>query len=155
MKVTRLCNDFFHSEKAGGIILIICKMISLLRQIPVFKNNIFQLEFRCGWPSDNPLDKWRIDDHLLSADWPWTRAWNLHRRVVGSSPINASLLFFFSTLAVFGIGLIIRSSFGTTYWNLMAYKNSFFYILKGNFTNGSIPEFQQGGAIHTCPLMLI
>lgn len=30
MKVTRIFNDFFHSEKAGGIVLIICTLASLL-----------------------------------------------------------------------------------------------------------------------------
>ena len=30
MKLTKLFNDFFHSEKSGGIILIICTIISVV-----------------------------------------------------------------------------------------------------------------------------
>jgi len=43
MKLTRLFNEFFESEKAGGILLIYCTLISLLLSNFYFKDNYIQL----------------------------------------------------------------------------------------------------------------
>jgi NhaA family Na+:H+ antiporter len=44
MKLTRLFNDFFHSEKAGGIVLIACTLLSL-----VLTNSGFQGSYQSIW----------------------------------------------------------------------------------------------------------
>jgi NhaA family Na+:H+ antiporter len=44
MKLTRLFNDFFQSEKAGGIVLIICTLLSL-----AFSNSGFQESYQSIW----------------------------------------------------------------------------------------------------------
>ena len=41
MKLTHLFNDFFHSEKSGGIVLIFCTLISLVLANTGFQENYF------------------------------------------------------------------------------------------------------------------
>jgi NhaA family Na+:H+ antiporter len=63
MKLTRLFNDFFHSEKAGGIILIICTLLSL-----VLANSGFQESYQSIWTFDiagHTATHW-INDGLMT-----------------------------------------------------------------------------------------
>jgi Na+:H+ antiporter, NhaA family len=46
-KLTKLFNDFFHSEKSGGIILIICTFVSL-----IVANSGFQGSYLSIWEYD-------------------------------------------------------------------------------------------------------
>lgn len=63
MKLTRLFNDFFHSEKAGGIVLIICTMLSLL-----LTNSAFQAGYESVWNyevASHSVTHW-INDGLMT-----------------------------------------------------------------------------------------
>jgi NhaA family Na+:H+ antiporter len=63
MKLTRLFNDFFHSEKAGGVILIICTMLSL-----AITNSGLQEAYQSIWSysiSDHSITHW-INDGLMT-----------------------------------------------------------------------------------------
>jgi NhaA family Na+:H+ antiporter len=63
MKLTRLFNDFFHSEKAGGIILIICTLLSLL-----LTNSGFQENYQSIWnyeAGSHSVTHW-INDGLMT-----------------------------------------------------------------------------------------
>jgi NhaA family Na+:H+ antiporter len=63
MKLTRLFNDFFHSEKAGGVILIICTMLSLATT-----NSGLQEAYQSIWSysiSDHSITHW-INDGLMT-----------------------------------------------------------------------------------------
>lgn len=63
MTLTRLFNDFFHSEKSGGIVLLICAIISML-----LANSAFQADYIGFWKLDiagHQLDHW-INDGLMA-----------------------------------------------------------------------------------------
>ncbi len=63
MKISRLFNDFFHSEKSGGIVLILCTALSLiLTNSPIQENyqSIWNFEF-----ADHHLSHW-INDGLMT-----------------------------------------------------------------------------------------
>lgn len=63
MKLTRLFNEFFHSEKSAGIVLVICTIFSL-----VATNTAFQEEYLAFWNTDlghHPLSHW-INDGLMA-----------------------------------------------------------------------------------------
>ena len=63
MKVSRIFNDFFHSEKAGGIILIICTLISL-----IISNTSLGANYIHFWHTQfgvNSLEYW-INDGLMT-----------------------------------------------------------------------------------------
>lgn len=63
MKLTRLFNDFFHSEKAGGIILITCTLLSLL-----LTNSGFQANYQSIWNYEvgsHSVTHW-INDGLMT-----------------------------------------------------------------------------------------
>ena len=63
MKVSRIFNDFFHSEKAGGIILIICTLISL-----IISNTSLGANYIHFWHTQfagNSLEHW-INDGLMT-----------------------------------------------------------------------------------------
>lgn len=63
MKLTKLFNDFFNSEKAGGLILIGCTLLSL-----VLTNSGFQLTYQSLWDyeiSSHTLTHW-INDGLMT-----------------------------------------------------------------------------------------
>jgi NhaA family Na+:H+ antiporter len=63
MKLTRLFNDFFHSEKAGGITLIVCTMLSLL-----LTNSGFQAGYESIWnyeAASHSVTHW-INDGLMT-----------------------------------------------------------------------------------------
>lgn len=63
MRLTKLFNEFFESEKAGGLILIVCTAISLL-----IANSSFQPEYHHFWEtniSGHSLEYW-INDGLMA-----------------------------------------------------------------------------------------
>lgn len=63
MKVTKLFNEFFESEKAGGLILIFCTAFSLL-----VSNSSFQLNYFGLWHlpfAGYPVEHW-INDGLMT-----------------------------------------------------------------------------------------
>jgi NhaA family Na+:H+ antiporter len=63
MKLTRLFNDFFHSEKAGGVVLIICTLLSL-----VLSNSGFQHLYHTIWNfeiASHSVTHW-INDGLMT-----------------------------------------------------------------------------------------
>ena len=63
MKLTRLFNDFFESEKAGGLVLIICTAVSLLLANSAWGesyNHIWHIQI-----FNHPLEHW-INDGLLT-----------------------------------------------------------------------------------------
>lgn len=63
MKLTRLFNEFFESEKAGGLILVFATVISL-----VLANSIFQADYINFWHVDlggHSLTHW-INDGLMT-----------------------------------------------------------------------------------------
>lgn len=63
MRLSKLFNDFFESEKAGGLILIICTVISLL-----IANSSFQPSYHHFWEtniSGHSLEYW-INDGLMA-----------------------------------------------------------------------------------------
>lgn len=63
MKLTRLFNDFFESEKSGGILLICCTVISLLLANSFLQHNYLQLwHYQIGGHS---LVHW-INDGLMT-----------------------------------------------------------------------------------------
>ena len=63
MRLSKLFNDFFESEKAGGLILIICTAVSLL-----IANSSFQPSYHHFWEtniSGHSLEYW-INDGLMA-----------------------------------------------------------------------------------------
>lgn len=63
MKITRLFNDFFESEKASGLILIFCTLISLILANSFLKDGYAQI-----WHTtiaNHPLEYW-INDGLMT-----------------------------------------------------------------------------------------
>ncbi|HMX00853.1 MAG TPA: Na+/H+ antiporter NhaA [Cyclobacteriaceae bacterium] len=63
MKLTRLFNDFFHSEKSGGIVLIACTVLSI-----VLTNSGFQSGYLSIWNfeiADHSVTHW-INDGLMA-----------------------------------------------------------------------------------------
>src|SRR5688500_18818624 len=63
MKVTRLFNDFFQSEKAGGIVLICCTVLSL-----ALTNSEFQQTYLSFWNlklAGHSITHW-INDGLMA-----------------------------------------------------------------------------------------
>lgn len=63
MKLTRLFNDFFHSEKSGGIILVACTIVSL-----VLSNSVFQDIYASFWSYElggHSVSHW-INDGLMT-----------------------------------------------------------------------------------------
>ncbi len=63
MKLTRLFNEFFESEKAGGILLIFCTVISLLLANSIFQNQYIDLwHFQMAGQS---FEHW-INDGLMT-----------------------------------------------------------------------------------------
>jgi Na+:H+ antiporter, NhaA family len=63
MKLTRLFNDFFHSEKSGGIVLILCTAFSL-----VMTNSGFQTSYLGIWTTEighHQISHW-INDGLMA-----------------------------------------------------------------------------------------
>ncbi len=63
MKITRLFNEFFESEKASGLILIFCTLISL-----VLANSLFKDDYTHLWHTtfaNHPLEYW-INDGLMT-----------------------------------------------------------------------------------------
>lgn len=63
MKITRIFNNFFQSEKSGGILLIICTAISLLLANSAFSENY--IHFWHQHIGDKPLEYW-INDGLMT-----------------------------------------------------------------------------------------
>src|SRR5574342_8346 len=63
MKLTRLFNEFFNSEKSGGILLICCTIFSLLLANSAVQNNYLQLwHFKIGGYS---TEHW-INDGMMA-----------------------------------------------------------------------------------------
>lgn len=63
MKLTRLFNDFFHSEKSGGIVLIFCTIVSLVLANTGFQENYYDFwNFQAGGHS---ITHW-INDGLMT-----------------------------------------------------------------------------------------
>jgi Na+:H+ antiporter, NhaA family len=63
MKLTKLFNDFFHSEKSGGIVLVACSILSL-----ILSNSAFQESYQSIWSyelADNSISHW-INDGLMT-----------------------------------------------------------------------------------------
>ncbi len=63
MELTKLFKDFFKSEKAGGLILIICTIISLL-----LTNSSFQEQYQAIWHLNifnNSMEHW-VNDGLMA-----------------------------------------------------------------------------------------
>lgn len=63
MKLTRLFNEFFQSEKAGGIVLITCAVLSL-----ILSNSAFQESYLSIWAfevADHTVTHW-INDGLMA-----------------------------------------------------------------------------------------
>jgi Na+:H+ antiporter, NhaA family len=63
MKETNLYNDFFNSEKAGGLTLIACTVLSLL-----LANSTLETSYQHFWHTDlggHPLEYW-INDGLMT-----------------------------------------------------------------------------------------
>ncbi len=63
MRVSKLFNDFFNSEKSGGIVLLLCAIISM-----VLANTAFQAEYIAFWKinfAGHHLDHW-INDGLMA-----------------------------------------------------------------------------------------
>lgn len=63
MKLSKLFNDFFHSEKSGGVVLLACAVISILGA-----NSAFQIEYIAFWKiniAGSHLDHW-INDGLMA-----------------------------------------------------------------------------------------
>lgn len=63
MKITRLFKDFFESEKAGGLILIACTLISL-----GLANSYLGENYQHFWHSEiggRPIEFW-INDGLMT-----------------------------------------------------------------------------------------
>jgi Na+:H+ antiporter, NhaA family len=63
MKLTRLFDDFFHSEKSGGIVLILCTAFSL-----IMANSGFQTNYLAIWATevgDHQISHW-INDGLMA-----------------------------------------------------------------------------------------
>lgn len=63
MRITKLFNDFFDSEKAGGFVLIICTIISLLLANSFLGENYLHLwHFKIA---EHPVEYW-INDGLMT-----------------------------------------------------------------------------------------
>lgn len=63
MKATKLFREFFNSEKAGGLVLILCTILSLVISNSVFGkdyHNFFQIQF-----AEHSLEHW-INDGLMT-----------------------------------------------------------------------------------------
>lgn len=63
MRVSKLFNDFFNSEKSGGIVLLVCAILSM-----VLANSAFQVEYIGLWKTymgGHHLDHW-INDGLMA-----------------------------------------------------------------------------------------
>ncbi len=63
MRLTRLFSDFFNSEKAGGLILVICTFISLVIANTVVGNNY--IHFWHTEVGNKPIEFW-INDALMA-----------------------------------------------------------------------------------------
>ncbi len=63
MKITKLYSEFFESEKAGGLILIFCTLISLVLANSFFSENYIQ--FWLTPVFNHPLQHW-INDGLMT-----------------------------------------------------------------------------------------
>lgn len=113
MKLTKLFNEFFESEKAGGILLICCTAISLLFANFFFKDNYIQLwQFQVGGHSST---HW-INDGLMTVFFLLIGL-ELEREIyIGelSSLKNASLPIFAALGGmVVPAGLFLHFNFGT------------------------------------------
>lgn len=63
MRITKLFNDFFESEKSGGFILILCTLLSLLLANSFLSESYLHLwHFQLG---NHPLEYW-INDGLMT-----------------------------------------------------------------------------------------
>jgi Na+:H+ antiporter, NhaA family len=63
MKLTKLFNDFFQSEKSGGIVLVACTILSL-----ILSNSAFQDSYQAIWSyklADHSVSHW-INDGLMT-----------------------------------------------------------------------------------------
>ncbi len=63
MRLTRLFNEFFHSEKAGGLILVACTVVSLLAANMSFGENYIHLWHEAV--GGKPIEFW-INDALMT-----------------------------------------------------------------------------------------
>jgi len=63
LKITKLFNDFFHSERASGMVLMGCTLVSLLITNSFFHESYLQIwEYSIG---DHPVEYW-INDGLMT-----------------------------------------------------------------------------------------
>ncbi|MFN4247905.1 MAG: Na+/H+ antiporter NhaA [Flavipsychrobacter sp.] len=63
MRLTKLFNDFFESEKSGGVVLLVCAVISIF-----LANSAFQADYISFWKlnfAGHHLDHW-INDGLMT-----------------------------------------------------------------------------------------
>lgn len=113
MKLTRLFNDFFHSEKSGGIILICCTLLSI-----ILANSGFQESYQSVWNIElgsHSLAHW-INDGLMTIFFLLIGL-ELEREIyVGElSDLRHSMLPIFAALGgmIFPAGIHIALNYGT------------------------------------------
>jgi Na+:H+ antiporter, NhaA family len=115
MKLTRLFNDFFHSEKSGGIVLIFCTVASL-----IFTNSALQDWYTAIWAYDlggHSVNHW-INDGLMTIFFLLIGL-ELEREIYAGelSDIKNSLLPVFAAIGgmVIPAGIHLALNFGTAY----------------------------------------
>jgi NhaA family Na+:H+ antiporter len=115
MKVTRLFNDFFHSEKAGGVVLIGCTIISL-----ALANSELQSAYLAFWDfqfANHSLTHW-INDGLMTIFFLLIGL-ELEREIYAGelSNVKNSLLPIFAALGgmLMPAGLHLLFNYGTPY----------------------------------------
>lgn len=117
MKLTRLFNDFFRSEKSGGIILMICTVISLCLANSAFRDSYFSL-----WEqeiSGHSVTHW-INDGLMTVFFLLIGL-ELEREIyIGElSDFKNALLPIFAAVGgmVFPAGIHLLINYGTPFQN--------------------------------------
>lgn len=115
MELTRLFNDFFHSEKSGGIVLILCTILSL-----ILSNSSFQETYLWFWDfqiGNHSLVHW-INDGLMTIFFLLIGL-ELEREIyIGElSDIKSSLLPIFAAVGgmLFPAGIYLLLNYDTEY----------------------------------------
>lgn len=114
MTLTKLFNDFFQSEKSGGIILIACTIVSL-----VFSNTPLQTSYLAFWNIEfegHPITHW-INDGLMTVFFLLIGL-ELEREIyIGElSNLKTSLLPIFAAVGgmIFPAGIHLAFTYGTS-----------------------------------------
>ncbi len=113
MKVTKLFKEFFESEKASGLVLIACTILSIL-----LANSVFSIDYQYFWQiqfAEHSIEHW-INDGLMTIFFLLIGL-ELEREIyIGElSKLKAALLPIFAALGgmIFPAGIFLLFNYGT------------------------------------------